>query len=157
MSAMKTPLLFPDTYLTFRVGDLDYGVEADSLWEIATSSPFSHIPRTDSFLVGVTHLHGKIIPVIDLPSLLELDLTGAVSLPSFIALQAPPLGHLGGFYVSRVLGFEKFPPRFTQAPREPRPFVTGEVQRAQGPCHLLDLERLWNAVKPTPLALQTIG
>jgi chemotaxis signal transduction protein len=155
---MSAPRLdFPDTYLTFRIGALDYGVEAGSLWEISNSSPFSHIPRTDSFLVGVTHLHGKIIPVIDLPSLLELKLPAKVDRPTFIALQAPPLGHLGGFYMTRVLGFEKFPPRFTKPPRNTRPFVTGEVERTQGFCSLLDLEKLWRSIKPTPLALQTVG
>jgi chemotaxis signal transduction protein len=156
MTPTVSTLNFPDTYLTFRLGGSDFGVEAGSLWEISTSAPLSHIPRTASFLVGVTHFHGKIIPVIDLRSMLDLGLPTGHTDTSFVALQVRPSGHLGGFYVTRVLGFERFG-RFIRTPKDPRPFVTGEVDRSQGSCSILDLEALWKAIKPTPLALQTIG
>lgn len=156
MTGMEKNTNSPDSFLTFRLGPQDFGVDAASLWEISTSAPFSHIPRTTSYLVGVTHFHGKIIPVIDLPSMLELSLPPELSWPSFIALEVPPLKVLGGFYVTRVLGFEKIG-RFIRSPRVPGAFVTGEVERAQGSCRILDLEGLWKSIKPTPLALQTIG
>jgi chemotaxis signal transduction protein len=147
---------FPDTYLTFCLGERILAFEADSLWEISTSASISHIPRTASFLVGVTHFHGKVIPVIDLPGLLDLKIPTEEPRITFIALQDPSSGHLGGFYVTRVLGFERFG-RFIRSPKRSRPFVTGEVERTQGSCWVLDLNGLWKAIRSTPLALQTIG
>jgi chemotaxis signal transduction protein len=147
---------FPETYLTFHLGERILGFEASALWEISTSTPISHIPRTSSFLVGVTHFHGKVIPVIDLPGLLDLRIPAKELRTTFVALQVPSSGHLGGFYVTRVLGFERFG-RFIRSPKKSRPFVTGEVERTEGSCEVLDLDGLWKAIKPTPLALQTIG
>lgn len=155
MTNSNGPGTFPDTYLTFRLGERILGFEASSLWEISTSAPVSQIPRTSSFLVGVTHFHGKVIPVIDLPGLLDLKVPVEEPRTTFIALQVPPSDHLGGFYVTRVLGFERFG-RFIRSPKKSRPFVTGEVERTQGSCGVLDLDGLWKAIKPAPLALQNI-
>jgi len=143
---------FPDTYLTFRLGREVFGLEAKYLWEIATFVSLSPLPRNSSFLVGITHLHGKIIPVMDLNALLErAPLTDP---GGFVAVKPFGLEALGGFLVSRVLGFERFPAPDIQPVPEDKGgrFLRGQASVQAGTLQLLDLERLWAGVRPATAA-----
>lgn len=53
-------------YLTFRLGDEEYGVEILKVKEIIGLLPITPVPRTPEFIRGVLNLRGKIIPVLDL-------------------------------------------------------------------------------------------
>lgn len=53
-------------YLTFRLGDEEYGVEIMRVKEIIGLMPITHVPRTPAFIRGVLNLRGKVIPVLDL-------------------------------------------------------------------------------------------
>lgn len=53
-------------YLTFRLGDEEYGVEILKVKEIIGLLPITAVPRTPEFIRGVLNLRGKIIPVLDL-------------------------------------------------------------------------------------------
>ncbi|MFH0920620.1 MAG: chemotaxis protein CheW [Fibrobacterota bacterium] len=52
-------------YLTFRLGDEEYGLEILKVREIIGLMDITHIPRTPEFVRGVINLRGKVIPVID--------------------------------------------------------------------------------------------
>ena len=73
-SEMATPVVVEaraDTdrggkYLTFRLGDEEYGVEILKVKEIIGLLPITPVPRTPEFIRGVLNLRGKIIPVLDL-------------------------------------------------------------------------------------------
>ena len=53
-------------YLTFFLGDQEYGLEILKVREIIGMVPITPMPRTPSFIKGVINLRGKVIPVIDL-------------------------------------------------------------------------------------------
>ncbi len=53
-------------YLTFRLGEEDYGLEILKVQEIIGMQEITSIPRTPEFLKGVINLRGKVIPVVDL-------------------------------------------------------------------------------------------
>lgn len=53
-------------YLTFRLGDEEYGVEILKVKEIIGMMPITSVPRTPEFIRGVLNLRGKVIPVLDL-------------------------------------------------------------------------------------------
>lgn len=53
-------------YLTFRLGEEDYGLEILKVQEIIGMQEITSIPRTPKFLKGVINLRGKVIPVVDL-------------------------------------------------------------------------------------------
>ncbi|MBI5095368.1 MAG: purine-binding chemotaxis protein CheW [Candidatus Hydrogenedentes bacterium] len=53
-------------YLTFRLGDEEYGVEILHVQEIIGMLAVTHVPRTPQFVRGVINLRGKVIPVVDL-------------------------------------------------------------------------------------------
>lgn len=53
-------------YLTFQLGDEEYGIRITSVREIVGMMKITHVPQTDLFFKGVINLRGKIVPVIDL-------------------------------------------------------------------------------------------
>ncbi len=55
-----------DKYLTFSLGDEEYGVEILKVREIIGLMEITKVPRMPEFVRGVINLRGKVIPVIDL-------------------------------------------------------------------------------------------
>lgn len=53
-------------YLTFVLGEEEYGLEITRVQEIIGIMEITHIPQTPSFVKGVVNLRGKVIPIIDL-------------------------------------------------------------------------------------------
>jgi purine-binding chemotaxis protein CheW len=53
-------------YLTFTLGDEEYGLQILKVQEIIQMQRITRVPRTPSFVRGVINLPGKVIPVIDL-------------------------------------------------------------------------------------------
>ncbi len=53
-------------YLTFRLGEEEYGLEILKVQEIIGMQEITSIPRTPDFMKGVINLRGKVIPVVDL-------------------------------------------------------------------------------------------
>jgi purine-binding chemotaxis protein CheW len=63
-------------YLTFSLGDDEYGVEILKVQEIRGSSPITPLPNTPGHIRGVMNLRGSIIPVVDLRSRLGMGNAG---------------------------------------------------------------------------------
>ena len=53
-------------YLTFTLGDEEYGISILKIKEIIGMMPITSVPQTPEFVKGVINLRGKVIPVVDL-------------------------------------------------------------------------------------------
>lgn len=53
-------------YLTYTLGQEEYGVGILQVKEIIGMMPITPVPQTPNFVKGVINLRGKIIPVVDL-------------------------------------------------------------------------------------------
>lgn len=62
-----------EKYLTFGLGDEDYGVEILKVKEIIGLMEITKVPRTPKFVRGVVNLRGKVIPIIDLRKKFDMD------------------------------------------------------------------------------------
>ena len=54
-----------DRYLTFRIGEEEFGIEIMHVLEIIGLYKITPIPEAPNFVKGVINLRGKVIPVID--------------------------------------------------------------------------------------------
>ena len=54
-----------ERYLTFYLGDEQYGIAIDKIKEIIAMMKVTSVPKTPPFMRGVINLRGSIIPVID--------------------------------------------------------------------------------------------
>jgi len=52
-------------YLTFRLGNEDYGIEIRYVTEIVGMQKITEVPDMPSFVKGVVNLRGQVIPVLD--------------------------------------------------------------------------------------------
>jgi len=55
-----------DKYLTFKLGNEEYGIEILKVQEIIGIMNVTAVPRTPTFVRGVINLRGKVIPVVAL-------------------------------------------------------------------------------------------
>lgn len=60
-------------YLTFSLGDEEYGIGILKIKEIIGMMPITSVPQTPEFVKGVINLRGKVIPVIDLRIRFEME------------------------------------------------------------------------------------
>jgi purine-binding chemotaxis protein CheW len=60
-------------YLTFKLGEEEYGLEILKVQEIIKMMEITHVPRLPAFIKGVINLRGKVIPVIDLRLKFEMQ------------------------------------------------------------------------------------
>lgn len=62
-------------YLTFELGQEEYGIGILKIKEIIGMMPITAVPQTPSFVKGVINLRGKVIPVMDLRMKFGLETT----------------------------------------------------------------------------------
>lgn len=55
-----------EKYLTFYMDSQRYGLEIQYVLEIIGVQSITKVPKVPSYIVGVTNLRGKVIPIIDL-------------------------------------------------------------------------------------------
>lgn len=62
-------------YLTFELGNEEYGLELLRVREIIALMDITSVPLTPSYVRGVMNLRGKVIPVVDLRSKFGMERT----------------------------------------------------------------------------------
>lgn len=53
-------------FLTFKVGEEDFGISIGFVTEIIGIQPITRIPEAANYIKGIINLRGKIIPVVDI-------------------------------------------------------------------------------------------
>ena len=87
-------------YLTFFLGEEEYGIEILRVNEIIGMLPITPIPRTDPWVRGVVNLRGKVIPVLDLRLKLGMEAAEETDETCIIVVQMQ--GTLIGVIVDKV-------------------------------------------------------
>jgi len=59
--------------LTFKLSNEDYAFKVSEIEEILRPQRYAWVPKTESFILGITSLRGKIIPLIDLKKRISLE------------------------------------------------------------------------------------
>ncbi len=65
-AAVKMSAKRAGKYLTFTLGNEEYGIGILKIREIIGMLPITSVPKTPAFIKGVINLRGKVIPVMDL-------------------------------------------------------------------------------------------
>ena len=78
-------------YLTFFLDSEEYGLKILKVQEIIGMMAVTPVPRTPTFILGVINLRGKVIPVLDLRSKLDVSLKEQTEETCIIVVQAERL------------------------------------------------------------------
>jgi purine-binding chemotaxis protein CheW len=132
-------------FISFAIGDDQYGVDIMAVREIKGWSEITYLPRQPEYVRGVLNLRGVIVPIIDLRCRFGQGVTEATPLHIVIIVQvgARPIGLLA----DRVLDIVSFEPaqvqpvpRVAQASRVD--FLSGLVTVDGAMLALIDLQNL---------------
>ena len=75
-------------YLTFLLNGEEYGIEILKVQEIKSWGPYTPLPRSPDFVLGVINLRGAIVPILDLRARLGLPSTEVSSTTAIIIISA---------------------------------------------------------------------
>lgn len=106
--------------LQFRLAWEDYAVEARHVREVGALEQITPLPGTPAFVLGVVHLHGEIVSVIDLRTFFELPDQGLSDLNRLIVLEGA--GMRFGILADAITGMSRLPLAQLQPPP---PTLTG--------------------------------
>jgi purine-binding chemotaxis protein CheW len=87
-------------FITFAIGEDQYGVDIMAVREIKGWSEITHLPEQPDYVRGVLNLRGAIVPIVDLRCRFGEGLTEATSLHVIIIVQIGD--HLVGLLADRV-------------------------------------------------------
>jgi purine-binding chemotaxis protein CheW len=141
-------------FISFAIGDDQYGVDIMAVREIKGWSGVTHLPKQPDYLRGVLNLRGVMVPIIDLRCRFGQGMTEATPMHIVIIVQVgtTQVGLLG----DRVLDIVSVEPSHVQpVPRIAEAaridFLSGLVTVSGGMLALIDLPRLLSlAVDGTP-------
>jgi purine-binding chemotaxis protein CheW len=132
-------------FISFAIGNDQYGVDIMSVREIKGWSEISHLPRQPEYVRGVLNLRGAMVPIIDLRCRFGQGLTEATPIHVVIIVQVD--SQLIGLLADRVLDIVSFDaaqvqpvPKTAQASRTG--FLSGLVTVDGALLALIDLPNL---------------
>ncbi len=134
-------------YLTFSLGEEEYGLEILKVQEIKGYSAITPIPNTPRHIKGVMNLRGTVVPVVDLRSKFSLP---AVEYTKFtVIILATVGGKTIGLVVDAVSDVLEIPedgirPAPDMGMRSDTRFISGMAEVGGKLAVLLDLDRLLN-------------
>ena len=132
-------------YVTFAIGDDQYGVDIMAVREIKGWSEITHLPKQPEYVRGVLNLRGVMVPIIDLRCRFAQGLTEATPIHVVIIVQIDSrLVGLLGDRVSDIVSVEtariQAVPRVAQSSRID--FLAGLVTIEGAMIALIDLHNL---------------
>src|SRR5882724_5172310 len=96
----------PTQFISFAIGDDQYGVDIMAVREIKGWSEITHLPKQPDYVRGVLNLRGVMVPIIDLRCRFGQGKTEATALHIVIVVQVE--ARLIGLLADRVLDILSF-------------------------------------------------
>lgn len=81
-------------YLTFKLGNMSYGLPIATVREINRMSDIAAVPDAPSYVAGVMNLRGKVIPVVNLRKRLSMEEVEITKETCIIVVETE-IGHVG--------------------------------------------------------------
>lgn len=137
----------------FTIGKGTYAIPVELLTEIILSQKIFPVPSTPSHVLGVINLRGNIVPIVDIRPALSLPPTSVPGQIIIVKHGATTLGIVVD-NVYEVVGVPESSVQTTppdtekqQAGTNLNRFLMGIIQRETGVAALLNIERVFDAIK----------
>ena len=150
-------------YLTFELGDESYGLQILKVQEIIKMQEITKVPRTPEYVKGVINLRGKVMPVIDLRRIFEMEEVEASRDTCIIVVQVQrgDTSVILGVIVDKVsevleIGEEEIEPAPSFGTQVDTHFILGMAKTKDSVKILLDIDKIVSEGEMEALA-QTSG
>ncbi len=152
-TATRAPLAAAGQYLSFRLGEENYGIDILQVQEIRSYEPPTRMPDSAGFLLGVVNLRGVVVPILDLRVRLHCADSGIT--PSTVVIVIDLKTRVVGVVVDAVsdvvtleAGMVHAAPGVSGAPDAAS--IRGLAQVGERLLILLDIEALLGDAAPAP-------
>jgi len=134
-------------YISFTIGDEEYGVDIMAVREIKAWTETTHLPNTPDFMRGVLNLRGLIVPIFDLRCRFGMGITEATNMHVVIIVRVED--RLVGILVDTVSDILKIMAgQIQEMPKMDRniddEYLSGLVTVEDRMVALLNVEKLFN-------------
>lgn len=141
--------------VTFSIGNEEFGVEILKVQEINKMMQVTKIPNSPSFVEGVINLRGKVIPIINLRTKLQMPAKEIDKNTRIVVMEIQ--GKTVGFIVDAVSEVLRIPRSITEPPPPMVGSVSSEYIVAVGKLEdrlliLLDVEKILSSEEKQALA-----
>lgn len=135
-------------HCTFRVGDQCLAVASDAVAEVLGGRPVTPVPLAPPGVVGIVHLRGRIVPILDPATRLGLAVAPDRANADLLVLRSAGDAWCG-LLVDDVLDVVDIPPTAVERPTAPaeEPLLTGVYAAPGRLVHVLDFQRM---IQPAP-------
>ena len=132
--------------LVFQIDGRDYGLEIDVVQEIIEDPVRYPVPRSGPFLCGALNVHGEVLPVVDLPALMETTTTERDARLVVLSPEQRGVALLVN-RVERIVSLD-LDKRLLAEEVSADPYCRGLVERMDGsPVRLLDLDTVYTQLE----------
>jgi purine-binding chemotaxis protein CheW len=129
-------------WCTFRVGDACFAVDSAMVIEVLRDRGLTPVPLAAPGVLGLAHLRGRIVPVVDPAERLGSNRRTSLARPHLVVALGDDWY---GLLVDEMLDVIEIPPARVERPTAPGGFgdaVTGTFAAENRLVHLLDPERM---------------
>jgi len=142
-AAEKTEDKNMQKYLTFKSGELVYGITIENVVEIITNHTITKLPMVPDYVLGIMNLRGQIVPVVDIKQLMSRRICEKTSDTCIIILEVEKVSI--GIMVDTVLQVINIKNTISAPPSKNHEFVNGMINLPDGTVMFcLDCELLIN-------------
>ncbi|NGQ95835.1 purine-binding chemotaxis protein CheW [Brevibacillus sp. SYP-B805] len=129
----------------FRINQEEYGISVTEVVSIEKAHDITTVPRQNPFLLGVIHLRGSVIPVVDLHHALQGTPARITDSTRYIIVSVGD--EVVGFVVDAATDIIDVPQSIIQKPAVVRSdFIYGIAKLDQRMIVLLDIPRLMSGI-----------
>ena len=154
-SSIKDIAETADQFLSFLIADEEYGIEILKVQEIKSWGPYTPLPKSPDYVLGVINLRGAIVPIIDLRCRFGLPATEYTATTAVIIVRtgSPESERIIGLVVDSVSEVYHLSPDAIQDASEGRLAEKESYVRGFGQVN----EKLVILVNLDPIITQSLG
>lgn len=161
---MKENQEISQSYLTFKLGEEEFGVHVSQVLNILDMTRITQVPRAPDYMKGVINLRGTVLPVIDIRIKFGMPDTGITYNTCIVVLDLDLEGEAiqVGAIVDEVVSVIEVEGEQVEAPpsingQYPSDFISGMARMEEHFIMLLDMRRVLGNEDLTEVADASVG
>ena len=140
-----------EKYLVFLSGEEFYAVASKTVAEAAASLAVTRLPNAPEWLLGIANLRGEVVSVLDLPAILQQEISTPAPKPKYIVLRSHIFGAGAAFAANRIGEIVTLPDEEIQIDADEKsPHVFATAVYKSHTLNLIDTEKLLASLKISP-------
>lgn len=134
-----------EKFVTFYLREQFFGVPSKAVAEVTRPLPVASLPNSPEWLAGIANLRGEVIPVLNLPKLLDKESSETSNRAKFVVLQSGDAAF--AFVVDKLSEIVTLPTKSIEPLQEKvSPNIFGKAEFKSNTLYLIDADRILSSL-----------